>query len=317
MISIPSLRFGEPIEVRASTDQVFQSLVSTSQGRIPVTITRMTTCIVTCFGLSTLLPAVGLAACLAGAAPAAVREPRRAGCGAFALKPVPVTITWAMAERFGPGYDRNCDGRPDLPNSPEYVNPGKYEVRLTARVDGRAVIPAGMSCEWTIASADQAIRLRASGPKPVVRLPQGTYSVNVSVHLADGRVGSARKTIRVKDILIIALGDSLATGEGNPEEPARWAGLMNFGLLGLCSLSALGSIVLRRAGIHGREPCVVWARRAVFMLLAGAIFECFVGFGWAVRGRLDPVVPACWADGGPSGDQPGVTAAGNLPPANL
>ncbi len=65
------------------------------------------------------------------------------------------------------------------------------------------------------------------GRDRVVRLPQGTYSVTVTVRLADGRTGSARETIRVKDILIIALGDSLATGEGNPEEPASWEGAEN------------------------------------------------------------------------------------------
>ena len=174
-----------------------------------------------------------------------------------------------MAERFGPGYDRNRDGRPDLPNSYEYVNPGRYEVRLAACVDATAVATAGMSCDWTIDGPDQAIGLRATGPEPVVRLPQGTYSVTVTVRLADGRTGSARETIRVKDILIVVLGDSLATGEGNPEEPACWKGA-----------------------------------------------ETSAG-GWVLRGRLDPPTPARWADGGPDGDQPRVTPAGILPPANV
>ena len=44
----------------------------------------------------------------------------------------------------------------------------------------------------------------------------------MSVQAPDGRTGSAQETIRVNDILIVALGDSLATGEGNPEMPARW-----------------------------------------------------------------------------------------------
>ena len=184
-------------------------------------ITRMVTCFVNCLGLSTVLPVLGLAACLSGAAPAADRVPERSGCDSFALKPVPVTITWAMADRFGPDYDRICDGRPDLPNSSEYINPGAYEVRLAARVNLRAVNPAGMCCDWTIDGPDQSVRQQERAPRQVVRLAQGTYVVNVTVRLADGRTGSARETIRVKDILIVALGDSLATGEGNPEEPAR------------------------------------------------------------------------------------------------
>jgi lysophospholipase L1-like esterase len=137
-------------------------------------------------------------------------------------KPVPVSITWAMADRFGPGYDRNHDGRPDLPNSYEYVNPGDYEVQFAACAPTIGAAEADMSWAWTIEGCDGAIRLRATGPRPMVRLPEGRYSVTVTVQLPDGRTGSALEAIRVRDFLIVALGDSLATGEGNPEEPADW-----------------------------------------------------------------------------------------------
>jgi lysophospholipase L1-like esterase len=177
-----------------------------------------------------------------------------------------VTITWAMAERFGPGYDRNRDGRPDLPNSYEYVNPRRYEVRLAAGADATGCTAADLAYDWTIEGRDRSTRLVATGPRPIVRLPEGSYAVTVTVRHPDGRTGSARETIRVNDLLIVALGDSLATGEGNPEEPAPWD-------------------------------------------RAGAIP--------VLRGRLDPTTPARWADGGPDGDQPRVTAAGGLPPANV
>jgi lysophospholipase L1-like esterase len=220
-------------------------------------------------GSSRVLLILGLSACLFAAVSVAYHRPESSGRGVSASRSVPVTITWAMAERFGPGYDRNRDGRPDLPNSLGYVNPGRFEVRLTPRVGATAVALVGMSCEWTIDGHGQAICLRANGPKLVVRLPPGAYSVRVSLRLADGRTGSARETIRVKDILVVALGDSLATGEGNPEEPACWEGDEN-------------------------------STRA-----------------WALRGRLDPSMPARWADGGPDGNQPRVTPAGILPPANV
>ena len=207
---------------------------------------------------------LGLAACLVAAAFAANHWLVPSGCTTSAGKSVPVTINWAMAERFGPRYDRNRDGRPDLPNSHEYVNPGRYEVRLTACVDAPAVALTGMSCVWTIGGAD-----RATGPEPVIQLPQGTYTVGVTVQLADGRSGSARETIRVKDILIVVLGDSLATGEGNPEVFARW------------------------------ERAEKSARRC------------------AEKGHLDPSTPPCWSNGGPAGDQPRVTPAGILPPADV
>ena len=66
------------------------------------------------------------------------------------LNALSVTITSAMADRFGPGYDRNRDGRPDLPNSYEYVNPGGYELKLAAGVDATDVAEEDLACDWTI-----------------------------------------------------------------------------------------------------------------------------------------------------------------------
>jgi hypothetical protein len=144
------------------------------------------------------------------------------GHGANDPRSVPVTITWAMAERFGPSYDRNRDARPDLPNSYEYINPGRYEVQLGADVAEIVVPPTDLFCAWTIDDLERATTFWATGMRPIVRLPQGTYSVTAAIRFGDGRSGSAQETIRVKDLLIVALGDSLATGEGNPEKPARW-----------------------------------------------------------------------------------------------
>jgi hypothetical protein len=173
-----------------------------------------------------------------------------------------------MADRFGRRYDRNLDGRPDLPNSFTYVNPGRYEVRLAAYVNLIGVTPADMAYTWTIVGPDTVIQLPTTGQWPSVWLREGNYSAAVTVQLSDGRTGSARETIRVHDILIVAMGDSLATGEGNPEKPAIWEGI-----------SAPGG-------------------------------------GLGLRGRRDPSTPADWANGGPDGDRPRLTAAGSLPPAN-
>jgi hypothetical protein len=185
----------------------------------------------------------------------------------------PVTINWKMADRFGPGYDRNHDGRPDLPNSYDYVNPGAYEVHLAADMGAAAGI-GNVACAWSIASDDGALQVRATGPRPIVRLPQGRYTATVTVERGDGRRESARAAIRVKDVLIVAMGDSMACGEGNPEVPACW-----------------------ERGCMGLPRCA--------------------GLGGALLGRREPSTPALWADGGPEGDQPRITPAGVLPPANV
>jgi hypothetical protein len=250
--------------------------------------------------------------------------------------PVPVAIAWSMADRFGPGYDRNRDGRPDLPNSFGYVNPGHYEIQLEAVVDPVGAPAGGISCDWTIDGPEGATSLRAAGLRPVVRLPQGRHSVTVAIRLADGRSGSARETILVKDFLIVALGDSMATGEGNPEEPARWdearasvgagssvlcraaAGLIGLALIALSSVYAARRSAGRRGGTREGRRGAVRARAVILGLLGGgAMFDALIGFGWAFRGRVDPPTPALWADGGPGGDQPRVTPAGVLPPASV
>jgi hypothetical protein len=240
-----------------------------------------------------------------------------------------------MAEQFGPGYDRNHDGRPDLPNSYEYVNPGRYEVRLAAAVDAIGVSAENVSCAWTIDGHDGAISVRATGLRPIVRLPQGAYAVKASAQLADGRSGSASETIHVRDLLIAVMGDSQATGEGNSEEPARWeeagvpaggwscrsprvpARLIGFSLLGALSVYASGRLARRRSATGNEKRKAVWAQLTVLGVVAGVLFETLVGFGWAFRGRLDPPTPARWADGGPGGDKPRLTPAGILPPSSV
>jgi hypothetical protein len=125
----------------------------------------------------------GLAALVAAAEDGAEPTCRRPAT----LKPVPVTITWGMAEGFGPGYDRNGDGRPDLPNSSEYVNSGRYEVQLTAGVDAIGLAPADLSCLWTIDGRDGAIPLRATGPHPTVRLSEGAFSAQTQHSCYEGQ----------------------------------------------------------------------------------------------------------------------------------
>jgi hypothetical protein len=177
----------------------------------------------TCFtrmDLNRVLFLLGLVAGMAATTSAVADGPATAGPGPKGPMDVPVTIHWAMAERFGPGYDLNRDGRPDLPNSYEYVNPGGYEIQLAVTLSPASTTI--LSCDWTIEDRDCWTTSPAKGLTPTVRLPQGTYSATARYRLTDGRSGSTRETIQVRDLLIVVLGDSPATGEGNPEEPARW-----------------------------------------------------------------------------------------------
>jgi hypothetical protein len=53
-------------------------------------------------------------------------------------------------------------------------------------------------------------------------LQQGNYSVTLTVKTQDGRTNAVISNVQVKDLLIISIGDSYASGEGNPDQPQRF-----------------------------------------------------------------------------------------------
>ena len=126
-------------------------------------------------------------------------------------------IAWRMLPRLVPVADRG--GAFDLPNTPSSVNPpGGYEVRLDA--SGSRGITRRSSFAWAVSGASGApIVLR--GESPTVSLPEGTYAVRLEADHLRGAAGPtfATQTIVVKDVLIVSMGDSYASGEGNPVVP--------------------------------------------------------------------------------------------------
>ena len=55
-----------------------------------------------------------------------------------------------------------------------------------------------------------------SDPAPPALPQQGSYSVTLTVEFSDGSTGTATQDIVVRDLLIVSIGDSNASGEGNP-----------------------------------------------------------------------------------------------------
>ncbi len=144
-------------------------------------------------------------------------------------------IQWRMAPHFAP--DPHHGNEPDLPNTSAYVNPpGGYKVLLDAS-HSLGVAPSSTFI-WTITSASGQTTT-VTGKKPSVNLPEGTYTVKLE---ADGLKGSPQPQITVsdvtvKDVLIVSIGDSYASGEGNPVVPglfvlksAQWAYSPNPGM---------------------------------------------------------------------------------------
>jgi hypothetical protein len=134
-------------------------------------------------------------------------------------------IQWSMTPQIAP--DPSHGNEPDLPNTPAYVNPpGGYGVVLDA--SHSVGIQPTTNFAWTVTgSAGQATY--ASGEQGTISLAQGPYTVQLT---ATGLRGKKRPqfalvNIQVKDVLIVSIGDSYASGEGNPVVPSltdpQWA----------------------------------------------------------------------------------------------
>lgn len=145
----------------------------------------------------------------------------------FAATPLP-DFAWKMEERYG--VDANHNGLIDLPNSRQYANPRGFPIDLDAsasRSDTRIV-----KYQWTFSGGELKKPLVVKSNHPLVEkllVPQGTFNVELKVTDAAKVPASISQQVTVRDYLIVALGDSYGSGEGNPERPStnpdrvKWA----------------------------------------------------------------------------------------------
>jgi lysophospholipase L1-like esterase len=134
-------------------------------------------------------------------------------------------IQWSMLPQTV--RDALHGNQPDLPNTPAYVNPpGGYGVLLDAS-HSTGILPT-TTFSWTV-TASNGHQTVVSGEDPTIDLPQGQYSLKLE---ASGLAGTNRPriamtTVQVKDLLVVSIGDSYASGEGNPVVPSaidpQWA----------------------------------------------------------------------------------------------
>jgi hypothetical protein len=145
-------------------------------------------------------------------------------------------FNWSMADRFGgdlgtlgPNGNSNFvatpDGRIDLFNDPNYVQ-NKDPVtgqRLGYQVnfDASPSTAGGpiSSYTWGISTVTGTLTtplMTLAGAHPAANLVEGTYAVTLTV-TADGQSSSEFQIVRVRDILIVSIGDSAASGEGDPD----------------------------------------------------------------------------------------------------
>ncbi len=185
-----------------------------------------------------------------------------------------VQFEWSMATRFG--LDVNGDGRPDIPNTFEYVHnlePGSCSAGCAAaapefmvELDASLAVRDGGRIDlyvWEIRGErlESPIELRSAGSQAAVRLPEGIFEVTLTI-AGEGFEETTSESIVVDDILIVSLGDSYASGEGNPEVPGAPATWADDGASGTATLQALGHDGAHRSGLAGPAQAALEIERA-------------------------------------------------------
>jgi lysophospholipase L1-like esterase len=134
-------------------------------------------------------------------------------------------IQWSMAPKIA--RDPLHGNQPDLPNTFAYVNPPNgYTVLLDA--SNSSGIVRTTTFAWTVTDS-KGHSTSLKGEHPRINLFQGSYQVKLKVTGLRGTTKPLFATVQVqvKDVLIVAIGDSYASGEGNPVVPGvlspQWA----------------------------------------------------------------------------------------------
>ena len=154
--------------------------------------------------------------------------------------PVPITFDWSMPDRFG--MDANGDGLVDyftgsdycptdqadecahLPKTSQFdIAPSSWHVDLTA-CDSALGQVAGATFTWQLIGGTGT--LTSNGPgcadEDLTVPAEGVYKVNLTVSSSLG-TDTMTKDVVVQDWLIVSMGDSYGSGEGNADIEQQWS----------------------------------------------------------------------------------------------
>jgi hypothetical protein len=123
---------------------------------------------------------------------------------------------WAARGMDGTCYDEKTRSHAACGGVDAYLNPAEHEVEINLKPLEGGKLVTEYDCHWHVGDApelqapcDQAVRAH-------IPYPDGaTVSVNV-----EGERPIAID-IKVKDLLVVGMGDSFASGEGNPDVPVQ------------------------------------------------------------------------------------------------
>ena len=137
----------------------------------------------------------------------------------------------ALAERHEDGWAATIAGetcwnaarnRYMCPTPAAYINPTSHAVILEARSDTDI---SAADCTWLTAPHGPKARRGEAITRPCrepvrVEIP---YPAGAGVTLEIAGAEAATATVKVQDLLIVGMGDSFGSGEGNPDVPVRFS----------------------------------------------------------------------------------------------
>ncbi|MDX2020052.1 MAG: FG-GAP-like repeat-containing protein [Deltaproteobacteria bacterium] len=138
-------------------------------------------------------------------------------------------IDWRMQDTF---VDWDGDGLPDLTrdwNGDGVMEESPHPSLLTARewtvwLDGcKSASTTGYvtSYQWTIELPSGTKVVNSKLCDTAVSLPEGQFKTTLVLTNQRGETTSTSRSIKVRNYLIVAMGDSVSSGEGNPDRPIR------------------------------------------------------------------------------------------------
>lgn len=134
------------------------------------------------------------------------------------------SFKWSMPERFGAEdddglVDYHWDRKAETYDR-AFVNPASWKVNFDACAStGGSTTIESYALEIGGQSIAKGSVCRFSHEFPAL----GTYPVKLVVTAKDGQSTSTQTNVVVKDLLIVSIGDSFASGEGNPDIPRKVA----------------------------------------------------------------------------------------------
>ena len=147
---------------------------------------------------------------------------------------------------------QTCRREPDG-HDENYINPEDHFV------EARVILPAeltGAQCTWTLGEASSANTIEKPCDQSVgQRFRYGIATpVNVIIR-KDGTIRTQLNTpVQVRDLLIVGMGDSVSSGEGNPDQPIA-LGAANQGFCFQVPLSNREYALPTRAAVNVNQAC--------------------------------------------------------------